>query len=173
MASPASRLLKEGGLYLFVSGIVSVLKYILLLFLPRLFSFLPMVDFGWPGVEVTLLGETFRWNIFGYDTAHGGLPYLCAYMIAMIVGECINFPLQRRFVFHAQGHLGHQIVLYTLAFCLVTCLVNSINCVWVALAARYVPDWIYNLGTLVWNGVISAIVFFFVNRRIFPQANTK
>lgn len=169
MASPKSRLLKEGGLYLLVSGIVSVLKYVLLLFLPRLFSFLPMVDFGWPGVEVTLLGETFRWNIFGYDTAHGGLPYLCAYMIAMIVGECINFPLQRKFVFHAQGHVGRQIVLYTLAFCLVTCLVNSINCAWVALAARYVPDWIYNLGTLVWNGVISAIVFFFVNHRIFPQ----
>ncbi len=169
MASPKSRLLKEGGLYLLVSGIVSVLKYVLLLFLPRLFSFLPMVDFGWPGVEVTLLGETFRWNIFGYDTAHGGLPYLCAYMIAMIVGECINFPLQRKFVFHAQGHVGRQIVLYTLAFCFVTCLVNSINCAWVALAARYVPDWIYNLGTLVWNGVISAIVFFFVNHRIFPQ----
>lgn len=59
--------LREGGLYLIVSGVVTVLKYLLLLFLPRAFAFLPMRDFGWPGIEMTLLGETFRWNIFGYD----------------------------------------------------------------------------------------------------------
>ena len=88
--------LREGGLYLIVSGVVTVLKYLLLLFLPRAFAFLPMRDFGWPGIEMTLLGETFRWNIFGYDTAHGGLPYLCAYMTAMVLGECVNFPLQRK-----------------------------------------------------------------------------
>ena len=60
--------LREGGLYLIVSGVVTVLKYLLLLFLPRAFAFLPMRDFGWPGIEMTLLGETFRWNIFGYLT---------------------------------------------------------------------------------------------------------
>lgn len=52
--------LREGGLYLIVSGVVTVLKYVLLLFLPRAFAFLPMRDFGWPGIEMTLLGETFR-----------------------------------------------------------------------------------------------------------------
>ena len=81
---------------------MTVLKYVLLLFLPRAFAFLPMRDFGWPGIEMTLLGETFRWNIFGYDTAHGGLPYLCAYMTAMVLGECVNFPLQRKYVFRAK-----------------------------------------------------------------------
>lgn len=94
--------LREGGLYLIVSGIVTVLKYLLLLFLPRAFAFLPMRDFGWPGIEMTLLGETFRWNIFGYDTSHGGLPYLCAYMTAMVLGECVNFPLQRQVRFPRQ-----------------------------------------------------------------------
>ena len=49
--------LREGGLYLIVSGVVTVLKYLLLLFLPRAFAFLPMRDFGWPGIEMTLLGE--------------------------------------------------------------------------------------------------------------------
>lgn len=91
--------LREGGLYLIVSGIVTVLKYVLLLFLPRAFSFLPMRDFGWPGLEMTLLGETFRWNIFGYDTAHGGLPYLCAYMTAMVLGECVKFPASAQVCF--------------------------------------------------------------------------
>lgn len=162
--------LREGGLYLIVSGVVTVLKYVLLLFLPRAFAFLPMRDFGWPGIEMTLLGETFRWNIFGYDTAHGGLPYLCAYMTAMVLGECVNFPLQRRYVFRAKGHLARQVLLYALAFIVITCLVNSINCIWVAVAAKFVPDWVYTLGTLFFNGTISAVVFFFVNKRIFPQA---
>ena len=27
----------------------------------------PVVDFGWPGIDVTLFGETFQWNILGYD----------------------------------------------------------------------------------------------------------
>lgn len=137
--------LREGGLYLIVSGVVTVLKYL-------------------------LLGETFRWNIFGYDTAHGGLPYLCAYMTAMVLGECVNFPLQRKYVFRAKGHLARQVLLYALAFIVITCLVNSINCIWVAVAAKFVPDWVYTLGTLFFNGTISAVVFFFVNKRIFPQA---
>ena len=162
--------LREGGLYLIVSGVVTVLKYVLLLFLPRAFAFLPMRDFGWPGIEMTLLGETFRWNIFGYDTAHGGLPYLCAYMTAMVLGECVNFPLQRKYVFRANGNLARQVLLYARAFIVITCLVNSINCVWVAVAAKFVPDWVYTLGTLFFNGTISAVVFFFVNKRIFPQA---
>ena len=37
-------------------------------------------------------------------------------------------------------------------------------------AAKFVPDWVYTLGTLFFNGTISAVVFFFVNKRIFPQA---
>ena len=36
-----------------------------------------------------------------------------------------------------------------LAFCLITCFVNSINCVWVAVAGLLVPDFIYNIGTTI------------------------
>ena len=165
--------LREGGLYLIVSGVVTVLKYVLLLFLPRAFAFLPMRDFGWPGIEMTLLGETFRWKIFGYDTAHGGLPYLCAYMTAMVLGECVNFPLQRRYVFRAKGHLARQVLLYALAFIVITCLVNSINCVWVAVAAKFVPDWVYTLGTHFFNGTNSAVLFFFVSTTSTARSSTK
>ena len=166
----AAKWIREGGLFVIVSNLVTVLKYFILQFLPLAFQSLSSVDFGWPGIEMTLLGETFRWNIFGYDTAHGGLPYLCAYMTAMVLGECVNFPLQRKYVFRAKGHLARQVLLYALAFIVITCLVNSINCVWVAVAAKFVPDWVYTLGTLFFNGTISAVVFFFVNKRIFPQA---
>ena len=56
-----------------------------------------------------------------------------------------------------------------LAFCVITCIVNSINCVWVAVAGLLVPDFIYNIGTTVLNGGISMVIFFFVNKIIFPE----
>ena len=146
-------------------------QYLLLAILPAAFSSLPVVDFGWPGIPVTLFGETFQWNILGYDSAHGGLPYFCAYMVAMVVGECINFPIQRNFVFRSKGNLAKQIAWYVVAFCLITCIVNSINCVWVAVAGLLVPDFIYNIGTTVLNGGISMVIFFFVNKIIFQRAH--
>ena len=87
----AAKWVREGGLFVIVSNLITVFKYLLLQFLPAAFSGLPVVDFGWPGIPVTLFGETFQWNILGYDSAHGGLPYFCAYMVAMVIGECINF----------------------------------------------------------------------------------
>lgn len=163
------RWIREGGLYVIVCNLISVLKYLLLQFLPAVFASLPNVDFGWPGVEVTMLGATFEWNIVGYDSAHGGLPYFCAYLVAMALGECINFPIQRSFVFRSKGNLTRQIVWYVVAFCVIACIVNSVNCVWVAVADRYVPSFIYNIGTTALNGGVSMVIFFIVNKIIFPQ----
>ena len=112
----AAKWVREGGLFVIVSNLITVFKYLLLQFLPAAFSSLPVVDFGWPGVDVTLFGETFKWNILGYDAAHG------------------------------------------------------INCVWVAVAGLLVPDFIYNIGTTVLNGGVSMVIFFFVNKIIFPES---
>ena len=164
---------REGGLFVIVSNLITVLKYLLLQFLPSVFKGLPMIDFGWPGITVTLFGETFKWNIIGYDVNHGGLPYFCAYLVAMIIGEVINFPIQRNFVFRSKGKLSFQIFWYFVAFCVITCIVNSINCIWVAVAGKYVPDFIYNIGTTVLNGGVSMVIFFFVNKIIFPEATAE
>ena len=86
-----------------VCNLITVFKYLMLQFLPKFFARLPMVKFGWPGIQVRMFGEQFEWNIIGYDTAHGGLPYFCAYMTAMVIGECINFVLQRNYVFRSHG----------------------------------------------------------------------
>ena len=86
----AAKWIREGGLFVIVSNVITVLKYIMLQFLPAAFSSLPKIDFGFPGIDLTLFGETFKWNIIGYDAAHGGLPYFCAYMVAMVIGECIR-----------------------------------------------------------------------------------
>lgn len=168
-----ARWIRAGGLFIIVSNLITVFKYLLLQFLPSAFAGLPLVDFGWPGIPVTLFGETFQWNILGYDVAHGGLPYFCAYMVAMALGEIINFPIQRNVVFRSKGRLAYQIGWYVVAFCVITCIVNSINCVWVAVAGLLVPDFIYNIGTTVLNGGISMVIFFFVNKIIFPEGEAK
>ena len=72
----AAKWVREGGLFVIVSNLITLFKYLLLQFLPKAFASLPVVDFGWPGIDITLFGETFKWNILGYDAAHGGLPGL-------------------------------------------------------------------------------------------------
>ncbi|MDD6200943.1 MAG: GtrA family protein [Firmicutes bacterium] len=165
--------IREGGLFVLVSNLITVFKYILLQFLPAAFRSLPNIDFGFPGIDITLFGETFKWNIIGYDSAHGGLPYFCAYMVAMVIGEVINFFIQRGWVFRSKGNIAYQAMWYVIAFCIVTCIVNSINCIWVAVAGLFVPSWLYNIGTTVLNGGISMVVFFFVNKIIFPEGEAK
>ena len=128
----ASKWVREGGLFVIVSNLITVFKYLMLLFLPLAFAGLPNVDFGFPGIDITLFGETFKWNIIGY-----------------------------------------QAFWYLIAFCIVTCIVNSINCIWVAVAGMFVPDWLYNIGTTVLNGGVSMVVFFFVNKIIFPEGEAK
>ena len=169
----AAKWIREGGLFVIVCNLITVFKYLLLNILPYVFAGLPKIDFGFPGTDVTLLGETFKWNIIGYDIEHGGLPYFCAYMVAMVVGEVINFPIQRSFVFRSKGNIVYQAMWYLIAFCLITCIVNSINCVWVAVAGKYVPAWLYNIGTTVLNGGVSMVVFFVVNKIIFPEGEQK
>lgn len=165
--------IREGGLFVVVCNLITVFKYLLLQFLPYAFRNLPVIDFGFPGKEITLLGETFKWNIIGYDASHGGLPYFCSYMIAMFVGECINFPIQRNFVFRSKGNIIYQGLWYLASFCVVTCIVNSINCVWVAVAGKYVPSFVYNIGTTVLNGGVSMVIFFVVNKIIFHEENDR
>lgn len=171
-----SQWVREGGLFVIVSNLITVFKYLLLTFLPAAFASLGSTAFGWPGIQASLFGIPFTWNILGYDEAGGGLAYFCAYMVAMVLGEVINFPIQKMVVFQNRekgAALAKQIGWYILAFCLITCIVNSINCVWVAVAGYFVPNFIYNIGTTVLNGGISMVVFFFVNKIIFPEGEAK
>jgi len=168
----AAKWIREGGLFFIVSNLITIFKYLLLTFLPAAFAGLGTRSFGWPGIPITLFGETFQWNIVGYDQEHGGLAYFCAYMVAMGIGEIINFPIQKNLVFRSKGNLGKQIVWYILAFIVINCIVNSINCIWMAVAGLFVPDFIYNIGTVVLQGGISMVIFFFVNKIIFPEGDS-
>lgn len=168
-----SKWIREGGLFVIVSNLITLFKYLLLTFLPLAFASLGTKSFGWPGIEITLFGKTFPWNIFGYGEESGGTAYFAAYMIAMIIGEVINFPIQKYFVFRNKDKPYKQIAWYVLAFCLITLICNSIICIWNAVAELLVPAAIYNIGTVFINGGISMVVFFFVNKIIFPESARK
>ena len=163
----AAKWIREGGLFVLVSNLITVFKYLLLTFLPAAFAFLGSRDFGFPGIDLTLFGIEFKWYIIGYGADQGGIAYFTAYMIAMVIGEVINFFIQRSFVFRSKGNILYQGLWYLLAFCVVTCMVNSINCVWVAVAGHFVSGWLYNIGTTVLNGGVSMVVFFVVNKIVF------
>ena len=73
-------------------------------------------------------------------------------------------------VFRSKGNLGKQIAWYVVAFVIINCIVNSINCVWVAVAGLFVPDWLYNIGTTVLQGGISMVVR---QQDYFPRGGTE
>ena len=56
-----------------------------------LFANLPVVDFGWPGIDITLFGETFKWNILGYDAAHE-LPFSGTAKVLPVTGISSSLP---------------------------------------------------------------------------------
>lgn len=72
----AARWIREGGLFVIVSNLITVFKYLLLTFLPGAFSFLGQRDFGFPGMDVCLFGISFQWYIIGYGAEQGGIAYL-------------------------------------------------------------------------------------------------
>lgn len=163
----AAKWIREGGLFVVVSNVITVFKYLLLTFLPAAFAFLGSRDFGFPGIDLNLFGIEFKWYIIGYGADQGGIAYFTAYMIAMVIGEVINFFIQRSWVFRSKGNILYQGIWYLLAFCLVTVVVNSVNCIWAAVAGHFVEPWLYNIGTTFLNGGISMVVFFIVNKIVF------
>ena len=166
----ASQWVREGGLFVIASNVITFFKYLLLTFLPAAFAFMGSQSFGFPGIEITLFGITFPWYIIGYGADEGGVAYFTAYMIAMVIGEVVNFFIQRKYVFRSNGNMLYQGLWYLLAFCVVTCIVNSINCIWVAVAGSFVPSFVYNIGTTFINGGVSMVVFFVVNKIVFNDA---
>ena len=169
----ASQWVREGGLFVIVSNVITIFKYLLLTFLPLAFAFMGSQDFGFPGIDITLFGIEFKWYIIGYGADQGGAAYFTAYMNAMVIGEVINFFIQRKYVFRSNGNILRQGLWYLLAFCVVTCVVNSINCIWAAVAGHFVDPWLYNIGTTVLNGGVSMVVFFIVNKIVFNDASDK
>ena len=53
-------------------------------------------------------------------------------------------------------------------------MVNSINSIWAGVVGSLgVPDFIYNIITTVLTGGAAMVIFFIVNRLIFPEGERK
>ena len=59
----AARWIREGGLFIIFSYVVTFLKYLMLQFLPGMFSGYADIGWGWPSVNVSLFGIDFVWPI--------------------------------------------------------------------------------------------------------------
>ncbi len=179
----AAKWVREGGLFVIFSNLVTVVQYIIYAFLPNLLGLeLAGTAWSWPAIPVSLFGIDFTWNALGYDVLYdaagnvmigGGLGYLIAMLVGSFLAQVINFPLQRNITFRSKGNPWYQAMWYFIAWVLITFIVNSINCVWVAVASVLLPNWLYNIGTTVMMGGISMVIFFFVFKIIFPEGEAK
>lgn len=165
----AAQWIREGGLFLIFSYVITFLKYLMLLFLPKLFSAYADNGWGWPGIEGSLFGISFTFNIIGYAVADGGMAYMFANLVSSLLGECVNFPLQRNITFRSKGPLKLQIPLYFMGWLVIFLVVNAINSVWVGVAKVLLPAAVYNIGTTVLTGGVAMVVFFVVNKIIFAE----
>lgn len=164
----AAKWLREGGMFMIFNYLVTFVKYLMLLFLPGVFSAYAGIGWGWPSIPLHLFGIDFTFNVIGYAVADGGLAYLIAYLIANILAEVINFPLQRKYTFRSDGPLQLQIPIYAVGWVIITLIVNSANSLWVGLAGGLgVSPALYNIVTTVLNGGVSMVVFFIVDKIIF------
>jgi putative flippase GtrA len=165
----AAQWIREGGLFLVFSYVVTFFKYLLLTFLPGFYEGLVgSVEWTWPGINVELFGVPFTLAIIGNSLADGGLAFTLANYTSIFLGECINFPCQRNVTFRSHGPLAPQIACHLLATIAVMLVMNLFTCVWNPVTAAFgVPDFVRNIVTTVATGGVSMVIIFAVDKTIF------
>ena len=178
----AAQWIREGGLFLIFSYVVTAIKALLLIFLPTFYhGIVGDVEWLFPGIPVSLLGVDFKLSIIGnaLETAvdgsflvNSGLAFTLANLTAIVFGECINFPLQRNVTFRSHGPLGIQILCHGAATVVVFLVMNLFTCIWnpvtVALIANEaVRNTVSSIVTTVVTGGVSMVIIFLVDKKIF------
>lgn len=158
---------------------VTVFQYLVFTFMPGMLGIgLAGTEFMWPQVPIELFGVEFTWSILGYNVLYdaegavmigGGLGYFISYETGAFLAQCINFPLQRNITFKSRGNVAWQGMWYFIAWVLISLICNSINNLWMPIAAAYVAPAVYNLLVTFITGGVSMTIFFFVFKIIFPE----
>ena len=171
----AAQWIREGGLFLVFSYVVTFLKWGLLTFLPGLFHhFVGDVAWAWPGIETKVMGVPLTLAVIGNSLADGGLAFTLANFTSIIIGECINFPLQRNVTFRSKGKVLPQIVCHFAGALGVFFIMNLFTCIWNPVTAAFnVPDGIRNIVTTVVTGGVSMIIIFAIDKTIFADKKTE
>lgn len=168
-----SEWVREGGLFLLVSTLITIIRGLLVTILKPAFSFLGTASIGFPNITLNILGIEFSWYIIGAPESAGGRAYFAAFIISLWVCEIINFFMQKKFVFCSNGNAVRQAIFYFLAFTVVTCVVNALSNIWIGVASHFVSPLIYNMGTTFLTGGVAMVVFFFANKIIFKDNERK
>ena len=175
-----SKLLYEFFMFWVFSMMVTIFQYVVMTFLPYAFG-LEMAgkEFLWPKVEVKIQGyEPFYWSILGYGVQYnkageviigGGLGYFIAYELATFFAQVINFPLQRNITYKSKGNPYFQAMWFFIAWVLISLFCNAITSFWIGWAYQVLPSALYSILTTVITGGVSMVIFFFVNKIIFPD----
>ena len=148
---------------------VTFIKYLLLTFLPGFYQgIVGDVEWVWPGIKTTMFGVPFTLAIIGNSLADGGLAFTLANYTSIILGECINFPLQRNVTFRSKGPVGKQIFFHALATVAVMLVMNLFTCIWNPVTAAIgIPDAVRNIVTTIATGGVAMVIIFAVDKTIF------
>ena len=169
----AAQWVREGGLFLIFSYVVTAIKALLLIFLPGMYR--GMVGDAvcmWPGVQVSLFGVDFSLAIIGNDLTSGGLAFTLANLTAIFFGECINFPLQRNVTFRSHGPIPPQIGAHFAATVVVFLVMNLFTCVWNPVTVALISNealrsTVQSIVTTVVTGGVAMVIIFAVDKTIF------
>ena len=136
----AAQWIREGGLFILFSYVVTFIKYLLLTFLPGFYQGLVGdVEWVWPGIRTQVLGV-----------------------------ECINFPLQRNVTFRSKGPVGLQIFFHALGTIGVMLVMNLFTCIWNPVTAAFgIPDAVRNIVTTIATGGVAMVIIFAIDKTIF------
>ncbi len=174
----AAEWIRKGGLFIIFSYVVTFIKMLLLMFLPSFFKNVVGVgeyEWLWPGIKLTLFNVDFTLAIIGNDIASGGFAYTLANLTTIVIGECINFPLQRNVTFRSHGNLVPQILCHGIATIAVFLVMNLFTCVWNPICLALLPEAIRNLVqsivTTVVTGGVAMVIIFAVDNKIFADGN--
>lgn len=176
----AAKWLLTGGLFLIFSYLVTFIKMLLLMFLPDLFrGMVGNAEWMWPNLPVTVFGVKFNLAILGNaletdanGIITGGLAFTLANLTTIVIGECINFPLQRNVTFKSHGPIAKQALMHGIATIAVFLVMNLFTCVWnpvcnALIANEALRNTIQSIVTTVVTGGVAMVIIFFVDNKIF------
>ena len=187
-----SRLLYQLFYFLVFSEGVTVLQYLIMLFLPYCFASLCHQSFVWPAVPLGISdasGNALNWAIFNEPmrdannnitldpsqaVVGGGLGNFIAFEIAIFLAQCINFPLQRNITFKSRGNIPWQAMWYFIGWVAISLFVNAVWGICNPFLLYWgTPKGISDLLKTFITGGISMTIFFFIFRILFPAGEAK
>ena len=176
----AARWLLTGGLFLIFSYVVTFIKLLLLMFMPDFFKgIVGEAEWLWPNIPVTVFGVELNLSIIGNalitdanGVTTGGLAFTLANLTTIIIGECINFPLQRNVTFKSHGPVLPQAVMHGFATIAVFLVMNLFTCIWnpvtnALIANEALRNTIQSAVITVVTGGVAMVIIFFVDNKIF------